>query len=367
MKIREILNEDLVDPEYRERTVSTPFNLKKLGKRTEYYANRDKGGAYATGTPDPKDPFMFRKKMRQPSKLDMDAYYQYLKFIQPFADENPFFPKVYSIDVKTDPNGIQKPSYKLEKLTSLTDAEKQTSYQLEEILSEKYLNFDVDEYSATLFRTIRYSLRDQSYLKYIKDEKLKEAIEVIRYFLEKHPYFNEDLHRGNMMIRFTSTGPQLVFTDPVQDSGESIVGYNVFKGGWPANPNALKNMDDWKIQEKMDILIPKIKKEKANIISSIAGELDSETENNPEVQKKWDSLREFNDTVQKWLLYYNPRRLQSYAISFKELNQMSDDVTIDMLPKLYANRFDNLARKEPDPDTRDMLIKLAAAVADMKI
>lgn len=233
MKIFEIINEDLIDPQEREWRMSEPYNMRKIGNRAQRDLVRGKGGAYAAGTPDPKDPFIYRKKSRQPSKLPVDAYYQYLKFVQPFVDENPFFPRVYNIDIKTDAQGRQKPSYKLEKLMSLKDADNEMHGGLDEVLMDKYVA-NPDDYASMSIGEYVSRAADHfgDYYENIKDEKLKEAIDLINYFIEENPDFLPDLHQGNMMVRFGPGGPQLVFTDPVQDQGKSIVGYNVFKGDW---------------------------------------------------------------------------------------------------------------------------------------
>ena len=224
-----IAKEDLVDPQEKERKLSMPMNLKKLGQWSRSDINNAGSGAYARGTPDPTDPFLYRKKSRMPSNLEHDAYYQYIKYIQPYADSNPFFPKVYEIILKKDSAGNIKPDYRIEKLASLEDAIEQTGESLDQIFVDKYFHNEDEDYDLDYLLIIRKCIY-QDYFEIIKDKKLKEAILIIRKFLEKFPNFDEDLHSGNIMVRFGPGGPQLVFTDPVQDNGKSIIGYNPFKG-----------------------------------------------------------------------------------------------------------------------------------------
>ena len=224
-----ISKEDLVTPQEKERNLSVPMNLQKLGKWSRKDINHS-GGAYARGTEDPSDPFLYRKKSRMPSNLENDAYYQYIKYINPYANSNPFFPKVYEIILKKDSQGNIKPDYRIEKLVSLKDAADQTGRSLDQIFIDKYFNNEYDDYDLDYLLIIRKCIY-QDYFDLIKDKKLKEAILIIRNFLEKFPNFDEDLHSGNVMVRFGPGGPQLVFTDPVQDNGKSIVGYNPFKNG----------------------------------------------------------------------------------------------------------------------------------------
>ena len=234
-------NEDLVEPQEKERPVSKPMNLNKLGN----WAEKDEftGGVYARGTPDPKDPHMFRKKSKMPSKLDFDAYYQYVKYIKPYVDSNPFFPRVYEIILKKDPEGNVKPDYRVEKLMSLDDAEDKTGTNLSKFFTQKYFGGKFPEGVDSAVEAIQAAFTKDQYFDLITDKKLKQAITIIKQFLNTnfslmgYNDFKLDVHRGNMMIRFGPGGPQLVFTDPVHDSGESIVGYNSYHGEWPVeNP-----------------------------------------------------------------------------------------------------------------------------------
>lgn len=52
----------------------------------------------------------------------------------------------------------------------------------------------------------------QKFIEYTENEQLKQALKALARLFEKHQV---DLNVDNMMFRLTSTGPQLVITDPV--------------------------------------------------------------------------------------------------------------------------------------------------------
>ena len=229
MRAREIVNEDLVEPEVVDRPVSTPFNIKKMGQRSRKSSG---GGAYAAGIEDPTDPSMYRKKSRMPSLLEKDAYYQFIKAAQPYVDYNPFLPRVYKIIVKKDPRGFLKPEYHMEKLTPYNEAWRmydQDGNSLNKILKRKLFTKEAvgGDVPRLLANSLEFPFQADTY---IKDPKLIQALDLIRTVKETNSNFMYDLHEGNMMFRIGTTGPQLVITDPLADKGASIVGYNPFSG-----------------------------------------------------------------------------------------------------------------------------------------
>lgn len=222
-----IIIEDLIEPEELPRPVSTPFNLTKLGRRSQ---DSSSGGAYAQGTADPQDPSMYRKKSRMPSILRNDAYYQYIKATRPYVDSNPFFPRVYKIIMKRDPVGYVKPEFHIEKLHDSDAVDSYYDDKLDEILFRKYASAEGRQefHGRSFMRLLSRAIIAYEAKELIKDPKLIEAIELIQKVKESNDKFSFDLHSGNIMFRLGSTGPELVFTDPIHDMGESIIGYNPF-------------------------------------------------------------------------------------------------------------------------------------------
>jgi hypothetical protein len=49
----------------------------------------------------------------------------------------------------------------------------------------------------------------------LKDPQLISAIETLAAIRKNHPNCKPDIHPGNVMVRLTSSGPQLVLTDPL--------------------------------------------------------------------------------------------------------------------------------------------------------
>lgn len=235
MKIHEILNEDQFEPQIRSLPISTPGNIEKVSNFAKKHEFDDNSGAYAMGIEDPTDPHMYRKKMKAFTNLDQDAYFQYIKYITPYMDSNHCFPKVYVTKIKEYSNGYKKPSYQMEKLITLNEAEDIFGAgKLSDFFFKRYFNAGdhsdlaidhMGSYIAVIKRAIYGAFDTDDW-----DNDLAQAVKLIQQFLADFKDFTLDLHRGNLMVRMTSTGPQLVLTDPVQDEGKSIVGYNTFKG-----------------------------------------------------------------------------------------------------------------------------------------
>jgi hypothetical protein len=211
-------------------------------------------GAYAA-VQQTDDPFVVRKKSAVSTLSDSpDAYMSYVNTIRQYMKQNPFFPRVYRVKVQT--SGItQRPSYDTERLhpytvldhTVLTEMALRYFPELErelantknadtiwDILSKEVERTarDIGRYlRATQFRSL--SISDITDLKKMQelipefvskmqnqlptfDPQLVEALTLIACVTATNPIrYNLDMHSGNSMIRLTSAGPQLVFTDPI--------------------------------------------------------------------------------------------------------------------------------------------------------
>lgn len=122
MKINEI-TESLTDPKITTRQLSNKFPITKLANFSKKRGNTPNTvtGAYAWGSEDPNDPFLYRKKSRVPSYLEKDSYYQYISTVVIPNQNNPFFPRIYDVILKRDTDGIIKPEYRIEKLNTFID------------------------------------------------------------------------------------------------------------------------------------------------------------------------------------------------------------------------------------------------------
>ncbi len=154
------------------------------------------------------------------------------------AQSNPFFPRIYSAKHIEDPNSGREftASYRMEKLQpfSILDSDqiKQMGDQLFKVWSSEddetidktpeerssfreMIRNDPDwkretlikDFTRTLSNAIRFSSTN------IADPLLKQALMLIRTAVPR--YGGVDIHSGNIMIRPTPHGPQLVITDPL--------------------------------------------------------------------------------------------------------------------------------------------------------
>jgi len=137
---------------------------------------------------------------------------------------NPYFPRVYNVKIKQDKNGRTVPSYDMENLLG-PDA---FSIEAMEGLADKmFYDFNTDPYStkhrtsATVFdlicQEIEFITKNNKDTENIKDNKLKEALDIVRDFFKSSREYELDMHDQNFMLRGTPTGPQLVILDPVAD------------------------------------------------------------------------------------------------------------------------------------------------------
>lgn len=188
-------------------------------------------GYYSQGRPSRSDPFVFNKETHLPSNLQNDAYYQYIMASKEYAPSNPYFPRVYGITYKKDPNGLIKPRYAIEKfipLSALTPEE--LSVLVDRIFITPNMLSDINNKNLAssigfFIKRIRFNaMHGDVRARNIKDKKLLQAFQLIDGLIASNGNFAYDLHENNFMVRRTPVGPQLVLMDPIDDSGASIVG-----------------------------------------------------------------------------------------------------------------------------------------------
>lgn len=233
MKINEI-----IEPRDVERPISKDYNIEKMGQRPEDF---NEFGAYANGTEDPLDAHMYRKKIRMPSNLNNDAYFQWIKACSPFMKSNPWLPRVYEVVLKKYKDGYVRPSYNMEKLIPISTAIIEIGEQeLTHLLANKIYTPEVLAYREehyTTYNDMWLILSDISKSVYdgnttindFSDPGLHQALSIVNRLTKDNGNFTVDMHKGNFMIRLGTTGPQLVITDPLADGGKSIAaGWNPF-------------------------------------------------------------------------------------------------------------------------------------------
>lgn len=173
-------------------------------------------GKYDKSSNEPK---MGVKQSHTASKSEEhDAYYTYIKAISQgdVASSNPYFPRVYSINTVKDKAGTITYKIDIEHLKPLRDL---TSPELFVLWSRM---FDKDKFQEHHIFSDKVDIdgaakmvRDAAYGKIQpKDEQLHDALELIRYLMNKSDY-NNDINKNNIMVRRTNLGYQLVITDPL--------------------------------------------------------------------------------------------------------------------------------------------------------
>ena len=223
------LNE-LIDTEFKTTELPTKFNTQKLLKQKEKGEKdpevKKRSGAYAKVDVDPDEPFTAKKKYHVPMKdVEDDGYYVYIKTIadRGLAKSNPYFPRVYNVDIEKDKTGKVRPEFKMETLISSSELDAAALYGMGDRMFEnfEYMLPVKDPDEKQLRHAIAHGIIQ--ILKYgsferVKDPKLMQALSMIRNIvLDGDTKYGIDMHPDNYMIRPTPHGPQLVLTDPISD------------------------------------------------------------------------------------------------------------------------------------------------------
>jgi hypothetical protein len=234
MKIIEILEQ--YDTVRKEKTRQQAFNYDSLNRLGNADNRRGGAGWYSRGVPHPTDPHTFIKSTKYTSKLNNDAFHKYVEMITALRKkgiENPYFPAVYEIKITRDPNQSTRPQYHLQALKNFREFDKAALVGMYERMFGNYDELDDTDTEYDIWRLICNNCKEAAESKKyggIVDDQLKQALKYVGVLYRKYKY-DLDMHSGNFMIRATSTGPQLVITDPVSDSGRSIpLRYEVDRG-----------------------------------------------------------------------------------------------------------------------------------------
>jgi hypothetical protein len=173
-----------------------------------------------------------------------ESTYKYLKEItKEFNSGNPYFPKIYSVRFYVSEMSYGKLSLdttnqqifgvvKMERLTpvdeidteSLQGAIQNLGFSFVDFTNTSIRNSPAASISDFGYKVDNFLNKISSYLKrgnsdFIKEihnfnPKFAKALIIIRKLIKKYN-FRPDLHTGNIMVRLTSVGPQIVITDPL--------------------------------------------------------------------------------------------------------------------------------------------------------
>lgn len=232
---------ELFEPEFKDTKKTVNYDRRTLAKKGYDSPPSDNElgrGLYSVVKHDPSDNHMVVKSEKgayASEFMDRNAYYAWVKTIAPYMKSNPYLPRVYVVDDRTDARGSKNPRYKMEKLYSPTElsmdallgmAEKMQGdgavdedaalnvyntyyhgeFETEEIAFEKFKLWFWKEHVVNL--DFLHQARKH-------DDNLQQAFDLVKSLVSTSDHFTTDMHSGNFMVRLTPYGPQLVFTDPI--------------------------------------------------------------------------------------------------------------------------------------------------------
>lgn len=229
------------------------------------------GGKFSNVYKSISDPHEVVKRNIFSSNLDNDAYYQYVRYIFNRINRNPYLPRVSRVLIRQDSQGRSRPEYRLERLQSRRNFDSQVIIgvvtrlfpNLESIIDrklkegeyrylssneiatdvwgmlisaiktltgsvEQHYNQNFHAWARTQTRTgksdpqLHLEFFTKVYPSQIRgfksnvDPNLLEALSIIVHLQATNQNIGLDLHDANFMLRPTSVGPQLVFSDPLQ-------------------------------------------------------------------------------------------------------------------------------------------------------
>jgi hypothetical protein len=197
------------------------FYNKKLKQKAQ---DSDNHGLYSFVTHDEDDPHIVTKYGKETLENSRDGFIKYAQEIKRrrLWEKNIHFPRIYTVTDTTDATptiGGKYRSWKIEKLTKLR------SCSTEQLNAMSYQYFG-KEYESFVSKTsiitnicknienFLYGISDTPVI----DNEFKQACLILRDIREKiNIYF--DIHDGNLMVRVTPVGTQIVFTDPFGFNG----------------------------------------------------------------------------------------------------------------------------------------------------
>ena len=225
MRLYEIIDTDIIS-----RKLTTDFDISKLQNDydTDELNRGDKPnangiGLYSKVNIDPDDPFTAKNKYRLPiNNMLHDAYSTYIYYIgkQGLAKSNPFFPRVYNMEMVYDKAGYMIPEFDIEPLIPILDGSFEGVYALGATLLSNFEGIMSSEYqNVTSAATVIAKILKQTLLRgifiHINNTKLVQALQAIIKVKNTNNEFRYDLNLGNIMLRPTPAGYQLVITDPL--------------------------------------------------------------------------------------------------------------------------------------------------------
>lgn len=231
MRAFEIVNE-IITPVFKNTQKTVMHNI-PAGVKAAYGRGTLGMGAFGYTQDTPNDPGTVTKTAYDSGSVKrspfVDAYYVWAKVTSTGsrAASNPFLPRIYVVDDRMDVDGVSLPRYQVEKLHNPNDP-LITSEMLIAIMEQ--IGMSDDQFDPTYSKTALWqAISSQLGWRRTDNQKLLEALDLAQdivdvwnlhyrwsgYHMGQTPTIFLDLHPGNIMIRITSVGPQLVLIDPI--------------------------------------------------------------------------------------------------------------------------------------------------------
>lgn len=211
LEMFELLDEWTTPTEISDKRYNGAFNYDRAAVKTRDELGR---GAFSKVTPDKHDPHMVNKTNIVPlGKNHADKADGFKQFVTLLSDsgmrDNIHFPKVYKANTTTDKTGTHKSSYSLEKLEPIKSVSREELRALEETHMNPGHSEDMELHERIYDACRSATARER----YIKLDSLKEACETVME-MDDVSDFRLDINPGNIMVRRTPYGLQLVLSDP---------------------------------------------------------------------------------------------------------------------------------------------------------
>lgn len=204
---------EVIDFEPRKTTQSVSNNIRP-SKINNINLNDTNAGSYSSVyMPSSQKRLNQIIKISKKHKFD-NAYVLYLKMIDDFnknGGNNPYFPVIHDLKIYHDDKDNLQFNVKMERLFRFQNLKIYDNEDLINSLKEMMFG-STDESIHTYLVEYLYSEGTEGF---IKDKKLKQALDMIIRLKINNDEINYDLHKGNLMWRITGNMPQLVITDPL--------------------------------------------------------------------------------------------------------------------------------------------------------
>lgn len=226
MQIKELLAEQ-IDTKIRDVNTSLKLTSPHIDRTSlKRELGRGMSNVVLANKRDPHTVIRHNSNVMHPSIDSSNGYYNWLAKSKAF-NENPFFPRIYEKVTISDKSGRKLIKYEIEKLSSIeildiAAVRGMTNNLFDQTTITRILRFaaarkwwsDIDDEERALIILLN-CLEDVFFGNPSSNENLNDAMKTIRELSEQNPVTGSDLHRGNVMVRLTPHGPQLVLTDPI--------------------------------------------------------------------------------------------------------------------------------------------------------